>query len=342
VIDALDRKILHAMHLDPRIGYARLGAVLGVSEQTAARRYLRMRFDGLVRVVALTTPAPGTVDWTVRLSCRPGSAAGIGAALARRPDVNWINVTAGGAELSLVVRGRAEFPPDGPANDDRADLLRRLPEAGNVLSMSAHQTLHRFPGRGELDWVGLDSPLAEEQREQVLAGRPPRDGGPPVEVTAADRPLLDALVQDGRAGYAALAQRIGWPQRQVARRIGELTGSGALYFDIDIAMPRVGFRSQADLWLTVEPARLHAVGETVADHAEVPYAAAVTGRQNIRVSLLCRDAGALYRYLTTSLASVEGVQQMEIAPILHQVKQAGSLVSRGRLTPPPPSTEAAA
>ena len=260
MIDPLDRRILHGLHLNPRIGYARLGAVLGVSEQTVARRYLRMRSDGLVRVIGVTKPGHGAVDWTVRLACRPGSTAAMAAALARRPDVRWVGIVAGGSELTLVVRGLAEgATAGGPAVRTSGDLLDRLPQARNVLSMSAYQTLHRFTGRGEHDWIGLNHPLTTEQRAEVLADRPPAyEPGPtqppgPDEPTAADQPLLDALLRDGRAGFAALAAQIGWSQRQVARRIGELTGTGALYFDVDVAITLLGFRSMSNLWLTVEP-----------------------------------------------------------------------------------------
>ncbi|HEY3866830.1 MAG TPA: AsnC family transcriptional regulator [Actinocrinis sp.] len=341
MIDRIDRNILHGLSLDPRIGYAKLADVLGVSEQTVARRYHRMRSEGLVRVIGLTTgERAGLADWTVRLGCRPGTASAIAAALARRDDVAWLGIAAGGTEVVLLVRSRL----GGQLGDRDGDLLERLPHASNVLSMSAYQTLHRFRGRGERDWVGLDQPLTEEQRAQLFAGYYPAresDAGSDAaaqqtaySVGPADRPLLDALARDGRAGYAELAAETGWSHRQVARRMSALVESGALYFDVDIAVSLVGFQSTANLWLTVEPARLHAVGSALADHVEVPFVGAVTGQQNLLASVLTTDPRALYRYLTTKIAALEGVRQMEISPMPTRLKQAGSLIHDQRLTDP--------
>lgn len=375
MIDPLDRNILHGLALDPRVGYAKLADVLGVSEQTVARRYHRMRSEGLVRVIGLTTgERAGLADWTIRLGCRPGTASAIATALTRRDDVAWLGIAAGGTEVVLLVRSRlggrrrdGAAAAGGQLGDQDSDLLERLPHASNVLSMSAHQTLHRFRGRGERDWIGLDHPLTEEQREQLFVGYyPARDSdAEPVRSDAvsgavsgagsgagsgtasdtaaqqaaysvgpADRPLLDALARDGRAGYAELAASTGWSHRQVARRMTALVESGALYFDVDIAVSLVGFQSTANLWLTVEPARLHAVGTQLADHVEVPFVGAVTGQQNLLASVLTTDPRALYRYLTTKIAALEGVRQMEISPMPTRLKQAGSLIHDQRLTDP--------
>ncbi|MFG1908252.1 Lrp/AsnC family transcriptional regulator [Kribbella sp. NPDC048928] len=54
--DELDRGLLHARHLDARAPFRRLGEVLGVSDQTVARRYARLRESGALRVTALSHP----------------------------------------------------------------------------------------------------------------------------------------------------------------------------------------------------------------------------------------------------------------------------------------------
>lgn len=411
MIDDLDRKILHALHLDPRVPYARLGAVLGVSEQTVARRYQRMRGEGIVRVVGLEDPwSSATRNWTVRLGCRPGTAAAMATALAARPDVRWVSTAAGGSELTLQVAERIGAGPGAPG-EPRGDLLDRLPHAGNVLSLSAHQTLHHFHGRGEHDWIAFGRGLTREQWSALVpdpaalkgrrhpgpTDRPPtlppgtdprreygaddrRDYGTAagtatatgaaarsVDGTASgthpgapsdagsdssidradsvpgsartivepeDRPLLDALARDGRAGYAALAADVGWTARRVAHRIEELTAARALFFDIDVAITAVGFQTVANLWLTVDPARLDAVGTRLADHPESAFVAAVTGRQNVMAAVVCLDGAALYRHLTGRIAGLDGVREIEVSPIHRRVKQAGSLIVNGRLTDP--------
>ncbi len=116
-----------------------------------------------------------------------------------------------------------------------------------------------------------------------------------------------------------------------------LREAGILYFDLDLAVGLLGFHATAYLWLIVEPARLAAVGEEVSRHAEVPFAAAITGSANLISSVVCRDSEALYEYVTTRISAAAGVRQLEISPVLSRVKQAGALMEGQHLaTPRPP------
>ena len=338
VIDRLDRQILQALRIAPRVPFARLAGVLAVSEQTVARRYQRMRTGGLIRVFGQANPErlPGTTYWTLRIYCRPGTAATTAQALARRTDTSWVTVGAGGVELTCAVRvteGR-----DGPEG-----LLHHLPRAANVLSLSAHQVLHRFVGRGETDWIAGDDQLDGTQRERLLDGTEPgvRAGdelrpGPAgdARVEPGDRALLTALAADGRAGYAALATVTGWTQRKVALRLAALIAAEAVYFDTEVAATLMGFRAAANLWITVPPAHLAAVGARLADHRQLAWAAAVTGTATITATALCRDAEELYRYLTTEVAAIGEIRTCETVPVQSRVKHAVSLVEGGVLGGP--------
>lgn len=336
-MDRTDRQLLHAGQIDPRASYARIGAALGVSEQTAARRYQRMRSEGVLRVIGLTDGEQlGQTNWSVRIGCRPGTASTLADVLARRDDVSWVSIAAGGSELSALVRGYAgSGSVDG--GPEQVDLLNRLPQASNVLSMSARTTLHRFVGQGAVDWIGLGDLLDDAQRDRLLdRHEPPAPTGAPEPLSAQDQPLLDVLARDGRASYATLAAATGWTQSRAARRVCALQSAGALYFDVDVAISLVGFRSVANLWLTVAPAHLVDVGQQLADHIEIAFVAAITGSANLIATAVCRDAAGLYDYVTTKIAAIDGVRQMEISPVLRRVKQAGSLVERGRLSDPAP------
>ncbi|HEX9999822.1 MAG TPA: AsnC family protein [Actinoplanes sp.] len=123
---------------------------------------------------------------------------------------------------------------------DQAGLLHHLPRTSNVLTFSAHQVLHRFPGRGETDWVALGHELNDLQRAALAA--PAEPGRPDARLEPSDAPLLGALARDGRASWAALAMATGWSQRQVAQRVADLLAAGAIYFHLDVAYAAVGIR----------------------------------------------------------------------------------------------------
>jgi DNA-binding Lrp family transcriptional regulator len=329
-IDRVDRQILHALQISPRAPFARIATVLGVSEQTVARRYQRLRGAGIVRVLARLEPAhrPNASYWSLRIGCRPGTAEALADALARRGDTSWISIGAGGAEVTC----QAEVEGDG------AGLLHHLPRASNVLTFNAHQMLHHFPGRGEIDWVLPDNDVNAEQRRFLAEATPPRGGeakGRDARTVPADRPLIDELSRDGRASWATLAAATGWSQRQVAHRVGELVGSGAIFFHLDVADVLIGMNSAANLWFTVAPAHLASVGARLADHAELAFVAAVTGSANLMAAARTPDARALYRYITTKVAAIEGIHNVEIVPSLIRVKQSHSLMVGGLVREPP-------
>ena len=324
--DRIDQQILHALQLFPRAPFARVASVIGVSEQTVARRYQRMRTTGVLRVLARANPTrlPGKSYWTLRIGCRPGTAATLADALARRDDTSWVSIGAGGAELTCQAL----------VDEGQAGLLHHLPRASSVLTFTAHQLLHRFVGRGETDWIAPGHELDEGQRAALLEGVAAVTGDHDVQVEHSDAILLDALAQDGRASWAALAAATGWTQRQVAQRVAALTTAGAVFFDLDVASSAVGLHTVATLWFTVAPADLAAVGAQLADHTELAYAAAVTGKTNLMASAMCRDAAALYLYLTTKVAAIPGVQSVETVPQLTRVKQAHFLIRDGRVRDP--------
>jgi DNA-binding Lrp family transcriptional regulator len=323
-LDQLDRQIIHALIIDGRAPFSRIATVVGVSEQTVGRRYRRLHAAAAVRVVGVPdTHRVGESKWIVRLQCVPDAAAAVAAALARRPDTSWVQLTSGGTEICCMVQ-----PLERGSGHDL--LLRQLPASRRIVSVSAHSLLHMFRG-GSSHWPGATEALSAEQAAALTP--PPGDGpagpsGPtePPGLGPEDRVLIAELSRDGRASYAELAQATHWHESTVRRRVEELRAAGVLYLDVDIEDAAFGIYSRAHLWMSVAPARLAAVGDALARHPEVPFAAAATGTSNLLASVLCPDDQTLYRYLTERIASLEGVNAVEVAPIMRTVKRAATVL----------------
>src|ERR1700722_1624199 len=135
-----DLRLIRALQLAPRASFARLAGALGIHERTAARRYRRLRRDGILRIFGMVNPmAVGQQFWQVRVRCRPDTSESLAAALAARDDIAWVGVTAAGSEVSFSVRSLSA---------DRRDLLltRSLPRAAQVLDIDASVVLHIFLG----------------------------------------------------------------------------------------------------------------------------------------------------------------------------------------------------
>ncbi|WP_217555166.1 Lrp/AsnC family transcriptional regulator [Streptomyces sp. GbtcB6] len=311
-LDPLDVQLLSALEVDGRASFSRIGAVLGVSDQTIARRYRRLCAEAGLRVVAVRDAERlGQDQWMLRLRCAPDGATVIADALAKRPDTAWIGLASGGTEIACMTRPR--HPGD---HDDL--LLGKLPRTPSVVEIRAQQLLHRFYG-GPTGWVRKFRALSEEQAAALLPAPPEADG--PARLEPEDAPLLAALERDGRATYPELQRATGRSESSVKRRLAALLASGAVYIDVEYRSEVLGFSKSAVLWITTTPAAMHSVGEALAGHDEVAFAAATAGPSHVVVTAVLRDTAHLYAYLSGPVGRLEGVQHVEAMPFLRRVKQ---------------------
>ncbi|MFD9392441.1 Lrp/AsnC family transcriptional regulator [Streptomyces sp. NPDC060000] len=313
-LDGLDLRLLTALEANGRASFSRLGAVLGVSDQTIARRYRRLTAEAGLRVVAVRDAERlGQDQWMLRLRCVPDSATVIAEALARRPDTQWIGLGSGGTEIACMSRPR--HPGD---HDDL--LLSKLPRTPSVVEIRAQQLLHRFYG-GPSGWL-LKSGALDEGQLEALA--PPHDPAARVgraRIEPEDEPLLAVLERDGRAGHPELQRATGRSESAVKRRLAALLASGAVYIDVEYHSECLGYPLAALLWITTAPSALHSVGEALATHDEVAFASATAGPSHIVVTAVVRDTAGLYAYLSGPLGQLEGVQHVEAMPFMRRVKQ---------------------
>lgn len=319
-IDTLDRQIMHGLGLDGRISFARLAEVIGVSDQTVARRYKRLRAQRLIRVVGLCDHRrTGGSSWWVRLQCAPGSALEIGRALAGRPDTVWVQLMAGGNEILCGVRTSVPDPRS-------TMLLDKLPRSTRIISVTTHSLLHLFAGGSLGDGAGLIEGLDADQVKALRPPPPPPLAEEAFSPTELDLALFDLLGRDARIPNGELAASVGWSESALRRRMDHLRSIGVLYFDLELDVDLLGLRSQAWLWLTVHPAELEAVGAELARHQEVPFAAATTGPCNLAAIVCCRSPEALYTYLTKRIGPLPGVQGIESVPVTRTLKQGGAIL----------------
>lgn len=314
MLDDIDRGLIHALHVDARAPFSRIGAVLGVSTQTVARRYQRLRAEAGLRVVGLPDPErTGLTQWIVRLTAQPATARTLARSLARRPDTSWVKLTSGGTEIVSIVHT--------PVAEPSSMLLHDIPRTASVTAVSAHFLLHNYLG-GPTAWRGRVTALDEEQQRSL---RPPAAVADDTPLTPADHALIDALCHDGRLGNADLAAATGLSPATAARRLADLRTRGVIFFDVEVKAALYGVTTQAFLWMAVAPADLDEVATTLATHDELAVVAATTGPTNLIAHALCADPAALHRYLTHRLGALPAIHTLHTAPVLETLKAAGPL-----------------
>ncbi|WP_428935803.1 AsnC family transcriptional regulator [Streptomyces sp. ACT015] len=326
--DRLDLRLLAALETNGRASFSRLGSVLGVSDQTVARRYRRLCAEGGLRVVTLRDAvALGQDEWTLRLRCVPDSAVAIAEALATRSDTSWIGIASGGTEVICGTRPRTP--------GDRDDLLLgRLPRTPRLMEIRAHQLLHRFYG-GPTGWLRKFGALTPDEIEALRPDPVPDPG--PARITPDDEPLLAVLERDGRATYPELQRATGRSESAVKRRLATLLASGAIHLDVEWDPEILGRPVSAVLWLTTTPAALHEVGEAMAAHAPIAHASATAGPTNLIATAVVASTADLYAYLSGPLGALPGIQHVEVTPYLRRVKQITYRTTRRRAPATRPS-----
>jgi DNA-binding Lrp family transcriptional regulator len=317
-VDDLDRQLAQCLGVDGRASFAAIAEVLGVSDQTVARRYRRLRSAGALRVVGLKYPKAGYANWFLRLRCVPGSGEAIAAALARRDDTAWVQLLSGDTEVLCSLRG------DG--SDGTESLLTRLPRSGRIVAVTAYSRLHMFTGGPDaLGFLDVLPPERVAPLRTAVHVRP-RPTGPDEAATDLDAALFSAFALDGRTPCADIAAATAYSETTVRRRMDQLRDLGLLYFDLELDMPTFGFRSTAWLWLSVPPSHLADVGSALAKFPEVAYVTATTGPANLAACAVCRDEESLYEFLTAKVGALPGVERVETAPVIRTVKQASPVM----------------
>lgn len=319
-LDALDRRLIHALQLDGRLPFSRIAAAVGAPERTVARRYHRLRSRLALRVVGLVDGRrTGMLDWVVRVRCAPEAVETLAVLLARREDTSWIAPLVGGTELTCMIR----TPP--PGDDGRRPFFEQLARTAGVREIGAACVLRPVAGVG--GWAGRMNALGEAEQRLLLPPRPaPADPTEAVPVPSpADSALLRALSQDGRADLGLLAAATGCSESTVRRRIGQLRDSGVLAFEVEIDPALFGYPIEALLWLDVPPAGLRSVAEALAGHQQVAFAALTTGPSSVFVMVECRSVSGLHAYVTDELAALHGITRIESAVTQRRTKRAGPL-----------------
>ncbi|GLZ40834.1 Lrp/AsnC family transcriptional regulator [Actinokineospora sp. NBRC 105648] len=294
MLSELDQRVASALQVDGRAGPGRIADALGVSARTVARSLTRLA--GTVRVVRVPDARHGLRGATLlRVRVLRGRVEVLADALAKRPEVLFVDVLAGGEEISAVALGGT--PP--------------LPTGQAVTAVQALAVMHVFSDAA--DWrTGLLT------ADEVGALTPP----PATAEHTPDRLdllILDALTDDARTGPAELAAAVGAPESTTRRRVDRLAAAGLVRTCV-VADPRAfGFHVDANVWLTVPPGRLDELGKALARNTSVHGVLATTGATNLMAAVFCRDLPDLYRFVT----GLTDVPAAEVTVVGSAVKRAG-------------------
>ncbi|MFI6880314.1 Lrp/AsnC family transcriptional regulator [Streptomyces sp. NPDC050400] len=279
--EELDLALVDALQTDPRAPWTRVGPAVGIDATTAGRRWARLERTGLAWVTAYAGPATAPVAY-IELACAPGELERLTARLTALPWVFSAEQVAGDHDLFLSVAA-----PDLPTLGRRVgDDIGRLPGVRSTRTRLGTRLYQEGSGwkvraLGPADRARLAPPGHGAGRTATRCASGSRDG--------IDTALLRALGENGRAGYAELAERVGISASTVRRRLARELRDREILLRCDLAQQAAGWPALATYRATVPHGELDRTGAALARLPQMRLCTAVTGSCNLLFSVWLRE-----------------------------------------------------
>jgi Lrp/AsnC family transcriptional regulator for asnA, asnC and gidA len=104
VLDDVSRAIVEQLQEDGRRSYARIAAVVGMSEAAVRQRVQKLTEAGVMQIVAVTDPLQVGFDRQALVGVRTrGDARQVADLLAARPEIDYVVITAGSFDVIVEV-----------------------------------------------------------------------------------------------------------------------------------------------------------------------------------------------------------------------------------------------
>ncbi|MEV8639174.1 Lrp/AsnC family transcriptional regulator [Streptosporangium sp. NPDC051023] len=310
-LDALDRQILAALHVNGRASWTDIAQVIGTSTTTVARRAQQLLTEGTVRVAVIPhIEYSGPVDmFMVRLSCAPGSQLRVAGALARYPEVRFVAVVTGSQDIVFEI----VVPKHHDLYTTLVEYVQRIPGA---LHSQAELVLHTY--KVSYDW---SLQLLDGKAGHLATPPPPHDCAAD-HLDDLDKDILAALREDGRASFQSVATLLKVSESTVRRRFEAMLERGCAFVATLVPAAALGYEAEVLFWLSVEPARMEAVVELLTEHRGVRFIASTLGQSSLMCEVIMPTTADIHHFTSRTLAAIPGIRSWTASVQLLTVKRA--------------------
>lgn len=296
VLDELDLSLISAMQIQPRATWRLLGEVLGVSPVTAARRWNQLNTAGLAWVTICASPAllTATSLTLLEVRCEAKRTHSVAAELLRHPYVVNAVHASGSYNLLLTV-----WTPD-LATLSRY-VLNSVGQIPGVLATNTYVASVVYADGSRWRLPSLDA----DQRRQLRPATPMSNG--PVAFRSEDRPLMVALVRDGRISYDELGVAAGISTSAARRRLARILREGALTLRCEVSRKISCAPVEVTFWIDVPPGKQADVAGKLAGLAHVRLCAALLDKSSLLLVVWLRSAADSQAFEARILRMIPGI-----------------------------------
>ena len=132
--------------------------------------------------------------------------------------------------------------------------------------------------------------------------------------------IIEALQDDGRASYAAIARAVDLSEAAVRQRVQRLLDSGVMQIVAVTDPLLVGFTRQAMIGIRVA-GELASAAEALAKLPQVAYVVTTAGSFDLLCEIVCEDDEELLEMVGTTIRALPGVVSTETFVYLKLNKQ---------------------
>jgi len=317
VLDRDDLRLIAALQLRPRGSWTELGAVLGCSAVTLARRWTRLAEAGVAWMTVAPNLAPGTGALglgvaLVELRVPPGQMIPTANELAQVPEIATIDVTAGSRDLVLTVI----------TGDEEALarlLIERLHLIGTVVAIHSHPATRTYVDGSSWRMPGLTD--QEKGRLAPASLQPNR-----ARVTPLAEAVARELARNGRVSATELADILDVRPRRARELIAEVIGTGRLRFRTEVARRHSGYPLCTWYFLRTPASQRDIAAQRIATLQQARAVVAVVGQYDLAIDVWTRTMDDVQRLEATIEERLRGVQIVDRAVVLRTVKIMGRLL----------------
>jgi DNA-binding Lrp family transcriptional regulator len=316
-----ERLLIDALQIAPRISWSALGAVLGITPVTAARRWRHLTENG----IAWVTVAPGVTYRNaqclayVEITCHPAHRMRVAQELATHPPAITVELISGRSDILVTVAA-------SDLTTMSHYLLEHLGKVQHVLTTRAWFAT-RLYAEGSVWRLGELPPhaaaLLDQRRDDRAARRP---GGAPQALTEAVKAMLTLLSHDGRASYAELAERAGVSPTTARRQVEYLLASGMILPRTDVAAAICGWPVQAYLWANAPVDARADSAQALSRLRQARLCATVAADSSLVLGTWLRTVEEVHRLELAMAAKLPRVEVVDRLIVLRTVKRMGRLL----------------
>jgi DNA-binding Lrp family transcriptional regulator len=288
-LDSIDNEMLSMLRGDGRVAFTTVAAQVGLSPDAVRARYTRLVTDGVVRVIGLVHPRSLGFERraTVWLSYR-GDTEQLAKVTRDLPNIAFMTEMVGGRNVLVEVVGR----DDAEVADVIAATFRQLPEATGIEVSTMLEVVK---------WQ------TQARRGSAVAAEPATNLG------ETDTALLRLLIENPRANYRELADRLGEPYWWVRKRTQALFAEGTVSVAVMVDRLSTEARVMASVELRLAGPHADDAVRAMAALDEVALLTLTTGETDVVGEVTCTDDAALAD-LVRRIRSLPGVSDTRVRP----------------------------